>query len=73
MKTYVTFGQQHAHEVNGKQFDKDTVAVIEAQSSCEGRKKAFELFDDKFCFEYYDNAWDDSKIALFAKGYVTVE
>jgi hypothetical protein len=31
MKTYVTFGQDHAHAVNGKTFDKDCVAIIHSE------------------------------------------
>lgn len=52
MKTYVTFGQDHIHNVNGKIFDKDCVAAIECNNAAEGRKRAFELFGAKFCFEY---------------------
>ena len=52
MKTYVTFGQVHVHSVNGKTFDKDSVAVIEAPTAEEGRKKAVQSFGLQFCTTY---------------------
>jgi hypothetical protein len=71
MKTYVTFGQVHVHSVNGKTFDKDTVAVIESESPEKGREIAFETFGDKFCFEYPEAHWE-GKMEYFPKGYVNV-
>lgn len=47
MKTYVTFGQSHRHIINGKVFNKDCVAVVNGD-----RKKVFETFGTKFCWEY---------------------
>jgi hypothetical protein len=73
MKTYVTFGKAHRHEVNGKVFDRNCVAVIHSESSEAGRAKAFELFDDKFCFEYSEDRWDKSKMGYFPRGYIEVE
>tara|TARA_R110000744_G_C19371578_1_gene562724 strand:- start:22632 stop:22853 length:222 start_codon:yes stop_codon:yes gene_type:complete len=72
MKTYVTFGQAHTHSINGKTLNKDTVAVIESESAEAGREMAFDLFCDKFCFEYPEEHWDDSKMHYFPKGYVKV-
>lgn len=73
MKTYVTFGQIHTHTVNGKTFDKDSVAVIEAEDNSAGRDKAFELFDDKFFTTYTEDQWDESKLRFFPRGYIEVE
>jgi len=72
-KTYITFGQEHRHKVKDKTLDKDTVAVFEATNKTEGRKKAFELFGPKFCFEYHDKEWDESKMHYFPKGYVNLD
>lgn len=72
MKTYVTFGQTHAHSVNGKTLDKDTVAVIKSESMERGREIAFELFGPKFCFEYPEQYWNESDMKHFPKGYVEV-
>jgi hypothetical protein len=47
MKSYVTFGFNHRHEIGGVVFDKDCVAVVEGD-----RAKVFEIFGPKFCFEY---------------------
>lgn len=49
-KYYITFGQVHAHSVNGKTFDKDCVAVIETKSMEEAREISFNTFGPKFCF-----------------------
>ena len=51
-KIYVTFGQNHAHAVNGVTFDKDSVACIECTDQAHGRELAFELFGPKFGFTY---------------------
>ncbi len=72
-KHYVTFGFDHAHSVNGKTLDKDTVAVFEAQTSQEGRDKAFEYFGPKFCFDYHEETWDEERMEFFPKGYVYLE
>ena len=61
-KFYVTFGQVHTHSVNGKTFDKDSVAEIEAPNEREARDKAFDLFgnvwhqcleEEKITFSFY--------------------
>lgn len=48
MKVYITFGQIHAHRVNGKTLDRDCVAVLNAENLDEGHAMAMELFDAKF-------------------------
>lgn len=52
MKIYISFGQTHTHSINGKTFDKDCLAAIEAPNHDEGRKIAFELFGPKFSFSH---------------------
>lgn len=49
---YLTFGQAHAHSVNGKTFDKDCYAAIEAPSYEKAREIAFEIFGPKWAFMY---------------------
>jgi hypothetical protein len=50
MKTsWFTFGQSHAHSVNGRTFDKDTVVKITADDP---RKVMFEHFGNKWGHEY---------------------
>jgi len=39
MKTFVTFGQVHKHEIDDKLFDKDCVAIVDGD-----RERVFELF-----------------------------
>ena len=47
-KYYFTFGQVHAHSVNGKTFDKDCVVEIEAEHSEDARATMFEHFGAKW-------------------------
>ena len=71
MKTYVTFGQNHVHHINGKVFDKDCVAIVQGD-----REKVFELFGPKFCFEYPQDMWNlknTNAMKYFPRGYMNVE
>ena len=72
MKIYITFGQEHYHELNGNVFDKDCVAVIEADDHSAGRKKAFELFGNKWAFEYTDKDHVIEMMHYFPRGIVKV-
>jgi hypothetical protein len=67
MKTYVTFGAAHTHKINGVLLDKNCVAVVQGD-----RDRVFELFGTRFCFEYPEDFWDDSKLHYFPRGYVEV-
>ena len=60
-KYYVTFGQVHAHRVNGYTFNKDSVAVIQAGDFADGRKIAFELFSNKWAFFYTEDDLEKDK------------
>ena len=71
MKTYVTFGFIHHHEIDGKVFDKDSVAVIETKTEAEGRKRAFELFGQKFA-SWYTEAPTDKFLSYFPRGLIDV-
>jgi len=47
-KYYITFGQVHVHSVNGKTFDKDCLAEIEAETREEAHKEAMDIFEGVF-------------------------
>lgn len=47
-KYYITFGQVHVHSVNGKTFDKDCLAEIEAETNREAHQKAMDIFNGAF-------------------------
>lgn len=47
-KYYITFGQVHVHSVNGKTFDKDCLAEIEAETREEARQEAMNIFKGIF-------------------------
>lgn len=68
MKTFVTFGQEHIHILDGVVYDKDCVAVVNGD-----RERVFELFGPKFCFEYPEEYWNDSKMEYFPRGYIEVD
>jgi len=73
MKTYITFGQTHVHEINGKLFDKDCVAVIEVSNPSEGRARAFQAFGPVFCMEYFEEEWSDSWMRNYPRGYINLD
>ncbi len=52
MKTYFTFGQDHAHRINGKTLDKDWVVEMETKTREEAREKMFEFFGQKWSNQY---------------------
>ena len=47
-KFYITFGQVHVHSVNGKTFDKDCLAEIEAETHGEAHAIAMDIFKGVF-------------------------
>ena len=68
MKTYVTFGQDHMHRINGQVIDKDCVAIVNG-----GRDQVFAIFGPKFCFEYPEDIWDENKMVYFPRGYIEID
>jgi hypothetical protein len=60
---WFTFGQSHAHSVNGKTFDKDCVVEIEAEDP---RAVMCEHFGDKWAFEY--NHLKDLTLDYYPRG-----
>jgi hypothetical protein len=72
-KHYVTFGQVHAHRVNGITLDCDSVALYEAETAQEGRDKAFEYFGDKFFTDYHNTEFDTEDLKYFPRGIINIE
>ncbi len=70
-KYYITFGQIHVHSIAGRTFDKDCLAVIEAETNGEAHTTAMEIFDGKF-----HNCYDESKlpeiIEYFPRGVIKI-
>ena len=69
IKLYVSFGQVHTHSVNGKTFDKDSIAVIEAEDYEGGRDIAFQLFGPKFATTYSNKP----NMEFFPRGLINVK
>jgi len=55
MKLYVSFGQSHAHRVNGNTFDCNSLCEIECSDYEDGRAKAFEAFEGVFGTTYTED------------------
>ena len=73
MKAYITFGQVHVHNVNGKTFDKDCVAVIEAPTYAAARQQAFDYFGNKWHMCYAEEDWTEDKLRYFPRGLLPVD
>lgn len=73
MKTYITFGQVHYHKIDNRIFDKDCVAVIEAENASIGREIAFKLFGNKFCFSYTEDTFDYTSMKFFPRGFIQID
>lgn len=70
MRTIVTFGQNHLHVIANKLLDKDCLAIFPCEDYADGRKIAFELFDDKFCTSYTESEFKISQFEHFPKGLI---
>jgi len=84
MKFYFTFGQRHRHvwpkfshtDENGESifaaliFDKDCVALIEAESYGAARERAWKLFDNQWCMQH-DNLID-ARLQYYPRGVIEV-
>ncbi len=65
----ITFGQTHTHRVNNYTFDKDSVAIIKAETHEKAREITFELFNDVFHNCYPEEAFDNGdNIKYFQSG-----
>ncbi|WP_417436450.1 hypothetical protein [Idiomarina abyssalis] len=69
MKQYITFGQSHSHRLGDTLFDKDCVATFPALNGTQGRRLAFKIFGDKFCFHYADQP---PFMEYFPRGFVEI-
>lgn len=72
---YITFGQAHVNVVNGKIFDRNCVAMLEAENEKLGRGRAFELFNDQWhrCKEYREGESDKEIVEYFPSGKIWVD
>jgi hypothetical protein len=70
LKYFITFGQGHKHTIQDKTFDKDCIAVFEADDYNQARDKASQLFQDVWCFIYDENTWKESNLEYFPRGYL---
>ena len=52
MQVYVSFGTDHCHNIQGKEFGFKTLAAIECENESEGIKRAHRAFGRNFCTTY---------------------
>lgn len=65
MASLISFGQAHTHKVNGKLLHNNVLARVR------DRAHAFELFGDKWAFEYKEENLGQDKIkAYFPNGII---
>ena len=67
MKFYITLGQKHTHSINGKTFDKDTVALIECSNIQIAEETAFNYFGAEFSRVLPEDKID---LSLYPKGII---
>lgn len=73
VRNYVTFGQAHAHRIDGVTLECDCVASYTSPDAESGRAKAFELFGRKFCFHYTENEIEHVNMNYFPRGVIDID
>jgi len=72
MELYITFGSIHRHEINGKVYDRDCIAVIDCKNASHGRDLAHNFFGPKFATSYTEDQLDDDMTRHFPRGLISV-
>ncbi len=72
MKTYITFGLSHKHEIDGIIFDKNCVLMIESNCTEANRQKAFNLFGDKFSTECPEEFFNYESMKYYSRGIINL-
>lgn len=67
-KYYFTFGFGHAHSVNGRTYDKDTVVEITAVTDAEARNIMVDSFGQKWCMQYSN--LEEVQMQYYPKGVI---
>lgn len=73
MLVFVTFGQVHAHSINGKTVDKDCVAVFGTMSEEDVRQLLHDCYRNEYATTYTQETWEEGMLAYFPRGYVFVD
>jgi hypothetical protein len=73
MLTFVTFGQVHAHSINGKTLDKDCVAVFGRMSEADVRALLHDSYNNEYAQTFNHTNWDVNLLKYFPRGYVYVD
>ncbi len=70
MEFYVTFGQDHYHNINGKIFDKDCIAVIESENCNKALNDSFQIFKNKFCMCNSKEKFNNENLKYYPRGLI---
>ena len=73
IKALITFGQIHYHSFGGQTYDKDCVAVIEADTLEEAETKAHRYFNGVFAMIYEESQFPPGSMKYFPRGKITVK
>ena len=68
---FISFGQIHAHRVNGKTFDCDCLACIKAEDMESARQLAFDYFEGRWFTCYPEDQIEDI-LHYFPRGIINV-
>jgi hypothetical protein len=71
-RTYVLFGNDDVHYINGKLLDKNCVGVLDCATHAEGRRIAYRLFGTSFALAYTGKIFngDDKE---YSRGYIPIK
>lgn len=72
MRFYISFGQVHAHSINGQTFDKDSLMAVEAPSELDARLGIFQLTKGKWCGLYPEEQLE-TVLHYFPRGVINAD
>lgn len=72
MKFYISFGQVHAHSIEGLTFDKDSLMLVEAGSEILARIGVNQLTGGKWCGIYSEEQLPEA-IHYFPRGVINAD
>lgn len=72
MKFYISFGQVHAHSIEGRTYDKDSLMCVEAGSEIIARIGVNQLTGGKWCGIYTENDLPDT-LHYFPRGIINTD
>ena len=72
MKTYISFGKIHKHNVGGVIFDRNCIGVLESNDDEDAIKIILNIFGNKLSTIYHEKDWDDKNMKFYERGYISI-